>query len=79
MPAGSSVGEIGDLLAGKGIISNATLFEIRATISGKRGDLNHGVHQFRENMSYSAAIDEPEQDHLEAGPSRSRSRGPQSL
>lgn len=58
VPAGSSVGEIGDLLAGKGIISNATLFEIRATISGKRGDLNHGVHQFRENMSYSAAIDE---------------------
>mgnify|MGYP001282348933 FL=1 len=58
VPAGSSVGEIGELLADKGVISNATLFEIRATISGKRGDLNHGVHQFRENMSYSAAIDE---------------------
>ncbi len=58
IPAGDSVGQIGDLLAGEGVISNATLFEIRATISGKRGDLNHGVHQFRENMSYSAAIEE---------------------
>ena len=58
VPAGDSVGQIGDLLAEKGVISNATLFEIRATISGKRGDLNHGVHQFREDMSYSAAIEE---------------------
>lgn len=58
VPAGDSVGQIGDLLAEKGVISNATLFEIRATISGKRGDLNHGIHQFREDMSYSAAIEE---------------------
>ncbi|HRV60785.1 MAG: endolytic transglycosylase MltG [Solirubrobacterales bacterium] len=58
VPAGDSVGQIGDLLADRGIISNSTLFELRATLSGKRGDLNHGVHQFRENMSYSSAIDE---------------------
>lgn len=58
IPAGDSVGQIGDLLAEKDVISNAKLFEIRATISGKRGELNHGVHQFREDMSYSAAIDE---------------------
>jgi len=58
VPAGDSVGQIGDLLAEKGIISNSTLFEIRATLSGKRADLNHGVHQFRKDMSYSAAIDE---------------------
>ncbi|MCB0830412.1 MAG: endolytic transglycosylase MltG, partial [Solirubrobacterales bacterium] len=58
VPAGDSVGQIGDLLADRGIISNSTLFEVRATLSGKRGDLNHGVHQFRENMSYSSAIDE---------------------
>ncbi len=58
IPPGDSVGQIGDLLADEGVISNGTLFEIRATLSGKRGDLNHGVHQFRENMSYSAAIDE---------------------
>lgn len=58
VPAGDSVGQIGDLLASEGVISNATLFEIRATLSGKRGELNHGVHQFRKDMSYSAAIDE---------------------
>jgi len=58
VPSGDSVGQIGDLLVDKNVISNSTMFEIRATISGKRGDLNHGVHQFRENMSYSAAIDE---------------------
>ena len=27
-------------------------------MSGKRGELNHGVHRFREDMSYSAAINE---------------------
>lgn len=58
VPAGDSVGQIGDLLSSKGIISNAKLFEIRATLSGKRGDLNHGVHRFRKDMSYSSAIDE---------------------
>ncbi|MCB0867242.1 MAG: endolytic transglycosylase MltG, partial [Solirubrobacterales bacterium] len=58
VPSGDSVGQIGDLLAEKGVISNATLFEIRATMSGKRGELNHGVHRFREDMSYSAAINE---------------------
>lgn len=58
IPAGDSVGQIGDLLVDEGVVANATLFEIRATLSGKRGDLNHGVHQFREDMSYSAAIEE---------------------
>lgn len=58
VPAGDSVGQIGDLLVEEGVIANATLFEIRATLSGKRGELNHGVHQFREDMSYAAAIEE---------------------
>lgn len=58
VPAGDSVGQIGDLLVEKNVIANATLFEIRATLSGKRGELNHGVHRFREDMSYAAAIEE---------------------
>jgi UPF0755 protein len=58
VPQGAGVGEIGDLLAGNGIISNATMFELRATISGKRSELYHGEHTFRENMSYAAALDE---------------------
>lgn len=58
VPAGDSVGQIGDLLASNDIVSSGTFFEIRARLSGKAGQLNHGVHQFRRNMSYSAAIDE---------------------
>lgn len=60
IPRGSSVGDIGDLLASKNVISNGTMFEIRTTISGRRGSLNHGPHTFRHNMSYSAALDELE-------------------
>jgi uncharacterized YceG family protein len=58
IPAGSGVGEIGDLLVDKGVISNATLFEIRTTIGGRRSELFAGNHVFREGMSYSAALDE---------------------
>ncbi len=58
IPAGSGVGEIGDLLAEKGVISNATFFEVRATIGGRRSELFAGNHTFREGMSYSAALDE---------------------
>jgi len=58
IPRGDSVGQVGDLLAEKGVISNATLFEVKATITGKRAQLYHGNHQFRKNMSYSAALDE---------------------
>lgn len=60
IPRGSSVGDIGSLLADKGVISNGTLFEIRATISGRRGSLSLGTHPFRRDMSYSAALDELE-------------------
>ncbi|MGB0120194.1 MAG: endolytic transglycosylase MltG [Solirubrobacterales bacterium] len=58
IPRGDSVGQVGDLLAERGVISNATLFEVKATITGKRAELYHGNHQFRENMSYSAALEE---------------------
>lgn len=58
VPVGDSVGQIGELLAEEGVIANSRLFEIRAALSGKSGDLNHGNHRFRENMSYAAALDE---------------------
>lgn len=60
IPRGSSVGDIGRLLADEEVIPNATLFEIRATLAGRRGSLNLGTHQFRRGMSYSAALDELE-------------------
>jgi UPF0755 protein len=58
IPRGEGVGEVGDLLEEKGVISNSTLFELKATITGKRAELYHGNHQFRKNMSFSAALDE---------------------
>jgi uncharacterized YceG family protein len=58
VPAGASVGEIGDLLAEEGVISNATLFEIRARLTGRADELYFGNHTFYPGMSYSAALDE---------------------
>ena len=58
VPAGAGVGGIGDLLAEKGVISSSLMFQIRATVSGKRSELYHGDHVFREGMSYAAALDE---------------------
>jgi uncharacterized YceG family protein len=58
VPEGAGVGEIGDLLAENGVISNPTLFEIRARISGRAGELYFGNHVFYRDMSYDAALDE---------------------
>ena len=58
IPAGAGVGEIGDLLAEKSVISNATFFELRARLSGRADELYFGNHVFREGMSYSEALDE---------------------
>lgn len=58
IPEGAGAGEIGDLLAEKGIVPNAVMFEIRARISGQSSELYHGDHVFREGMSYAAALEE---------------------
>ena len=54
---GSSAREIGDQLAGAGVVSSGALFSLRATLAGKRGDLRSGPHTLREGMTYGAAID----------------------
>jgi uncharacterized YceG family protein len=56
IPKGSSVGEVGDLLEKKGVISNSTLFQIRVTLDGKRSDLFAGKFSLAKDMSYSSAI-----------------------
>jgi UPF0755 protein len=64
IPKGSSVGEVGDLLEKKGVISDgfvvsgSTLFQARVTIAGKRSDLFAGKFTMKEGMSYGGAIDE---------------------
>lgn len=53
---GSSVAQIGEVLAEKGVIDNALVFSLRARLSGGGGDLRAGTLEFRENMTYAAAL-----------------------
>jgi UPF0755 protein len=63
IPKGSSVGEVGELLEKKGvisggfIISGSTLFQARVTLSGDRSKLIAGKHVLEQDMSYGDAID----------------------
>jgi UPF0755 protein len=57
VPQGASVGEIGDILGRKGVVSSSFFFELRARIAGHSGDLKPGVYQLKRGMSYSAALD----------------------
>src|SRR4029077_5890935 len=57
IPKGASVSEIGDLLDQDGVISSSTMFQIRATIGGDRGDLYPGTYTLAKDMSYSDALD----------------------
>jgi uncharacterized YceG family protein len=57
IPKGSSVSEVGDLLADKGVVDNSTLFQVRVTLAGKRSELYAGPFTLAHGMSYGAAID----------------------
>ena len=63
IPIGAGVSDIGDLLERRGIVSNGTLFELRATLAGRRGELRPGSYQLERDMGYGNAI-----DALAAGP-----------
>lgn len=64
IPKGSSVGEVGELLERKGVISGgfivdgSTLFQARVTLAGDRSNLIAGKHVMAKDMSYSDAIDQ---------------------
>jgi UPF0755 protein len=64
IPKGSSVGEVGELLEKKGVISGgfiasgSTLFQARVTLSGDRSNLIAGKHLMKKDMSYGDAIDQ---------------------
>ena len=58
IPKGSSVSEVGDLLAEKDVIDNSTLFQVRVTLAGKRSEIYSGHFGLAHDMSYRAAIDE---------------------
>ena len=57
IPKGSSVSEVGDLLAEEDVIDNSTLFQVRVTLAGKRSEIYSGNFTLASGMSYGAAID----------------------
>jgi UPF0755 protein len=57
VPRGSSVGHIGDVLEKRGVVKSSFFFNLRATVSGRRGDLKPGSYAMKRDMSYGAALD----------------------
>jgi UPF0755 protein len=57
VPKGASVSEVGDLLGERGVVDSSTLFQIRATLEGKRSELYPGRYTLAHGMSYAAALD----------------------
>ncbi len=68
IPRGSSVAEIGKILAKNEVVPNARIFRLRAGWSGKSGEFEAGDYLFGKDMSYAAAI-----DLLVAGPNAGQS------
>jgi UPF0755 protein len=57
IPPGADAGQIGEILAERGVVASGTFFQLNATVTGRRGGLRPGDYTLRENMSYGAAID----------------------
>ena len=57
IPQGSSLSEIADRLEQSGVIEDAGFFQLRARINGDSGNLRPGSYEFREDMSFSSALD----------------------
>jgi UPF0755 protein len=57
IPAGASVGQIGDVLSKDGVVGSSFFFELRARLAGKSGDLKPGTYVLKHDMSYSSALD----------------------
>jgi uncharacterized YceG family protein len=56
IPTGASAGQIGDLLAQRGVVDSSFFFSLRARLSGDREKLRSGKHTLKLDMPYSAAL-----------------------
>jgi peptidoglycan lytic transglycosylase G len=56
VPAGATAGQIGDLLADRGVVQSSFFFSLRARLSGDRSKLRSGRYTLRQGMSYGAAL-----------------------
>ena len=54
---GAGVGDIGDELERRGVVSSSFFFSLRTRLSGKDDDLKPGTFTLKEGMSYGAALD----------------------
>jgi UPF0755 protein len=63
VPKGAGVGEIGDLLEQRGVVSSSFFFQARARLGGDAGALKPGTYRLKQDMSYGAVL-----DALTAGP-----------
>jgi peptidoglycan lytic transglycosylase G len=57
IPDGADAGEIGDILAAKGVVDSGTFFSLNATVTGRRGGLRPGNYTLRLGMTNGEAID----------------------
>jgi UPF0755 protein len=57
IPKQEGVSGIADILDGEGVVQSAALFQVRATLAGKRSDLKPGTYTLREDMSYGDVLD----------------------
>ena len=56
IPPGSSAGNIGDLLASKGVVESGFFFAFRARLGGDRGKLRAGTYTLKKSMPYKDAL-----------------------
>jgi len=57
IPEGADAGEIGDILAAKGVVDSGTFFTLNATVTGRRGGLRPGGYTLRRGMTNGEAIE----------------------
>jgi uncharacterized YceG family protein len=60
IPQGASLGEIGDLLEEKGVVSSSSFFQLRTRIAGRSGNLKPGSYDLQLDMRYMDVLDELE-------------------
>ena len=57
VPRGASLGQIGDLLEQRGVISSSFFFQTRARLPARSSDLKPGSYRLKRDMSNAAALD----------------------
>lgn len=56
IPTGADAGQIGELLAARGVVASGRFFELNATLTGRRGGLRPGNYTLLRDMSNGDAI-----------------------